>query len=63
MYVGIVMKITEDKLKQAVRKILSESDHVWLPATDALLMLDKDGIEKFNRETISKYLKAMGLIK
>jgi len=36
------MKITEDKLKQVVRKVLSESDHVWLPATDSLLMLDKD---------------------
>jgi|SaaInlStandDraft_2_1057019.scaffolds.fasta_scaffold327961_2 hypothetical protein len=57
------MKITENRLKQAVRKVLSESGHMWLPATDSLLMLDKDGIEKFNRETISRYLKKMGLIK
>ena len=56
------MKITETNLRKAVREIL-ESDHKWSPASDTLLMLDKEGIEKSDRENIIKYFKSMGLIR
>lgn len=57
------MKITENNLRKALRKILEETDHKWLDASDKLLMLDRNGIEKSDRENIIKYFKSMGLIK
>lgn len=55
------MKLTENTLRKIVRKVLKESDHRWTRANDSLLMLDQEGMEKSNRESISKFLKAMGL--
>jgi excinuclease UvrABC ATPase subunit len=63
MIVEFVMKITENNLRKALRKILEETDHKWLDASDKLLMLDRNGIEKSDRENIIKYFKSMGLIK
>lgn len=56
------MRITETRLRKIVCNLIKEADHEWLPANDSLLMLDKEGIEKSNREAISKYLKLMGMI-
>jgi len=55
------MTLTESSLRKIIRNVLKEADHKWMPANDSLLMLDQEGIEKFNRESISKFLKAMGL--
>lgn len=56
------MKLTENTLRKIVRKVLKESDHKWVRANDSLLMLDQEGMEKVDRDNISKFLKSMGLI-
>ena len=56
------MKLTENTLRKIVRMVLKESDHRWTRANDSLLMLDQEGMEKVDRDNISKFLKAMGML-
>ena len=56
------MKITENTLRKFLRKVIKENSHTWLKANDKLLMLDQEGMERSDRENISNYLKAMGMI-
>ena len=52
----------EKFLRSLVRKIILEDAHKWSVASDSLLMLDKEGMEKEDRENVSKFLKSMGMI-
>lgn len=56
------MKITEAKLRWIISSLIKESGHRWSRASDSLLMLDQEGMEKSDRENISKYLKSMRMI-
>jgi len=56
------MKLTENTLRKIVRKVLKESDHRWTRANDSLLMLDQEGMEKVDRDNVSTFLKAMGML-
>ena len=56
------MKLTENTLRKIVRKFLKESEHKWTQANDSLLMLDQEGMEKVDRDNVSNFLKAMGMI-
>jgi len=56
------MKLTENTLRKIVRKVLKESDHRWTRANDSLLMLDQEGMEKVDRDNVSNFLKAMGML-
>ena len=51
-------------LREVIRLILQEAnEYQWDMADDANLMLDKDGMEKSDRENVSQYLKSLGLMK
>ena len=51
-------------LREVVRLILQEAnEYHWDMADDTNLMLDKDGMEKSDRENVSQYLKSLGLMK
>lgn len=56
------MKLTERSLRELITKLIKESDHKWSNATSTLLMLDKEGMEKSDRENVKKYLAAMRMI-
>ena len=56
------MKLTESSLRKLIKKILRESDHRWSRADDSLLMLDQEGMEKSDRENVSRYLKSMRML-
>lgn len=56
------MKLTENTLRKIVRMVLKESDHRWTRANDSLLMLDQEGMEKVDRDNVSTFLKAMGML-
>ena len=45
-------------LREYIRKLLVE----WEPANDKNLMLDQEGMEKSDRENVSRYLKSLGLL-
>lgn len=45
-------------LRQYIKKMLFE----WEPANDENMMLDQEGMEKSDRENVSRYLKSMGLL-
>ena len=45
-------------LREYIRELLTE----WHPANDKNLMLDQEGMEKSDRENVSKYLKSLGLL-
>ncbi len=45
-------------LRQYIKEILSE----WELANDKNLMLDQEGMEKSDRENVSRYLKSLGLL-
>ena len=56
------MKLTETSLRKLIKKILRESDHRWSRADDSLLMLDQEGMEKSDRQNVSRYLKSMRML-
>ena len=45
-------------LREYIRELLVE----WELANDKNLMLDQEGMEKTDRENVSRYLKSLGLI-
>ena len=45
-------------LREYIRELLTE----WEPANDKNLMLDQEGMEKSDRENVSRYLKSLGLL-
>jgi hypothetical protein len=45
-------------LREYIKQLLVE----WEPANDKNLMLDQEGMEKSDRENVSKYLKSLGLL-
>lgn len=51
-------------IRESILKITSEGNngHKWSRANDSLLMLDKEGIEKSDRDNVSNFLKAMGMM-
>ena len=51
-------------LRKYIRLILQEAnEYQWDVADDDNLMLDKEGMEKSDRENVSQYLKSLGLMK
>lgn len=56
------MKLTESTLRKIVWKVLKESDYKWTRANDSILMLDQEGMEKSDKDNVSRFLKAMGMI-
>ena len=51
-------------LRKYIRLILQEAnEYQWDVADDDNLMLDKEGMEKSDREKVSQYLKSMALMK
>ena len=54
--------LIENTLRKIVRRILVETGHKWTRANDELLMLDQEGMEKEDRDNVSIFLKAMGMI-
>jgi len=62
------LKLTNSSLRLLIREsilsvILEGNDgHKWSRANDSLLMLDKEGIEKSDRDNVSNFLKAMGMM-
>jgi len=54
--------LREAFLRNLIRRIILEDAHRWSVANDSLLMLDKEGMEKEDRENVSKFLKSMGMI-
>ena len=56
------MNLTENTLRKIVRKVLKESDYKWARANDSILMLDQEGMEKSDKDNVSRFLKAMGMI-
>jgi len=60
------LKMTEGKnaLRELIRSILQEAnEYYWDVADDNNLMLDKEGMEKSDRENVSQYLKSIALMK
>jgi len=58
--------MTEGKnaLRELIRSILQEAnEYYWDVADDNNLMLDKEGMEKSDRENVSQYLKSIALMK
>lgn len=45
-------------IREYIRGLLAE----WEPANDRNLMLDQEGMEKSDRENVSRYLKALGIL-
>jgi len=45
-------------LREYIREFLVE----WMPANEKNLMLDQEGMEKSDRENVTKYLKSLGLL-
>jgi len=51
-------------LREVIKLILQEAnEYRWDMADDDRLMLDKEGMEKSDRENVSQYLKSLGLMK
>ena len=56
----------ENFLRTFVREALKEAGtpgHSWKEGNASSLMLDKEGIEKSDRDNLERYLKALGLLK
>ena len=56
------MTLSESFLRKFIRSFLKESGHKWTRANDSLLMLDKEGMEKTDKDNVSKFLKSMGMM-
>jgi len=51
-------------LRKLIRSILEEAnEYQWDMADDDNLMLNDEGMEKSDRENVSRYLKSIGLMK
>ena len=60
------LEMARDKktLREVIKLILQEAnEYRWDMADDDRLMLDKEGMEKSDRENVSQYLKSLGLMK
>jgi len=58
------MKISNRRLRLLVRSIIYEAnEYSWEHASDKNLMLDRPGMEKEDRDRVSKFLKSLGLVK
>ena len=63
------INVKEKRLRFLIRKVLRESlpgsqdKDDYQMATEKSLMLDREGMEKSQREKIRDYLSAMGIIK
>lgn len=54
--------LSESSLRGFIRRFILESDHKWSRANDSILMLDQEGMEKTDKDNVSRFLKAMGMI-
>jgi len=58
------IKITMCNLRRMIRESLDNpASHKWSLADDENLMLDKEGMEKSDRENVSNFLARLGLKK
>ena len=54
----------ESVLRKLVRRVLRESyGHAWIKGDAKALMLDKEGIEKSDRDNVIRYLQSLGILK
>ena len=54
----------ESVLRKLVRCVLRESyGHAWIKGDAKALMLDKEGIEKSDRDNVIRYLQSLGILK
>ena len=49
-------------LREYIRELLEANEYGWNPASRDTLMLDKEGMEKSDKDNVHQYLKGMGLM-
>ena len=52
----------ESLLREYIRELLEANEYGWNPASRDTLMLDKEGMEKSDKDNVHQYLKGMGLM-